>query len=68
MTNEIAPIDAAAADGIKLARGIFAMRGSNSEIHVSEEQLANMLTLAFQHGVRASINALHSMINGGPVK
>ncbi len=46
--------DIAVKDGIKLARGIFALRGSHSEIHLKEDELASALALAFEHGIRAA--------------
>lgn len=45
---------ASVAEGMKLARGIFALRGNHSEIHLSEAELATQLALAFEHGVRAA--------------
>jgi hypothetical protein len=45
--------DASVAEGIKLARGIFVLRGNNSEIHLSEKELATNLALAFEHGAKA---------------
>lgn len=49
------------AEGIKLARGIFALRGNHAEIHLSETQLAANLALAFRHGVQAAINELRPL-------
>lgn len=48
---------ASVAEGMKLARGIFALRGNHSEIHLSEQELATQLALAFEHGVRAAARA-----------
>lgn len=48
-------------EGIKLARGIFALRGNHSEIHLSEVELAAQLALAYRHGVQACINALRPL-------
>ena len=57
------PTDKAVAEGIKLARGIFALRGNHFEIHLKESELAAHLALAFKHGVRAAIRDLGKMID-----
>lgn len=45
--------DMAVVAGKKLARGIFVLRGNHSEIHLSEDELATSLALAFEHGAKA---------------
>ena len=57
--------DKAVAEGIKLARGIFALRGDHFEIHLKESELAAQLALAFKHGVRAAMHDLAKMIDPG---
>lgn len=51
-------------EGVKLARGIFALRGNHTEAHLTETELAAALTLAFQHGVRAAIQRLRPLAEG----
>lgn len=40
----------AVAEGRRLARQFFAKRGNNSEVHLSELELAALLALAFERG------------------
>lgn len=60
-------ITAVVAEGTKLARGMFALRGNHHEMRLSEEELAAHLTLAFEHGIRAAARMLtDSLVETAP--
>lgn len=52
--EKVAPTDLASKFGIEMARAMFAKRGNNSEMHLSENELAAALALAFETGQKAS--------------
>jgi len=45
-------------EGKRIARGVFALRGNNTEAHISEVELAGLLGLAVEHGIKAVIHGI----------
>lgn len=46
------------AEGKRIARGVFSLRGNHFEAHMQEEELASLLSLAVEHGVKAVIHGI----------
>jgi hypothetical protein len=51
--------DQAVQHGMRFARYVFEKRGNNSEVHISEAELAAIMAVSFERGARAAEWQLH---------